>query len=144
MGKIDERETQLVAIFNKDNKKKKGEKKKEVWLSQKIEKCGEYFDAIIGDYGRNLYSLNGGNFELSDAARRLARQRNGYAHGNLEQEFDPKSNLALIYLLYLVYAIQLRRYGVNDANIRKAINDLFDLGIHFDAINEAAPELKSK
>ncbi|MBR4975748.1 MAG: hypothetical protein IKY61_01750 [Thermoguttaceae bacterium] len=142
MGKIDEGETQLVAVFNTENKKKKGGKKKEVWLSQKIERCGEYFDAIIGDYGRNLYSLNGETFELSDAARRLARQRNGYAHGNLEQEFDPKSNLALIYLLYLVYAIQLRRYGVNDANIKKAINDLFDLGMHFDAINETAPELK--
>ncbi|MBQ6827408.1 MAG: hypothetical protein IJO46_05275, partial [Thermoguttaceae bacterium] len=144
MGKIDERETPLVAIFNKDNKKKKGGKKKEVWLSQKIEKCGEHFDAIVGDYGRVLYSLNGEKFKLSDAARRLARQRNDYAHGNLEREFDYKSSLALIYLLYLVYAIQLRRHGVNDAEVKKAINDLFDLGMHFDEINEAAPELKSK
>lgn len=120
---IDETEEPLVAIFDREKRKQK------VCLSEKIEKCGDRFDAIVGDYGRVLYSLNGETFELSDAARRLARQRNAYAHGNLEREFDHKSSLALIYLLHLVYAIQLRRHGVNDANVKKAINDLFDWGM---------------
>lgn len=135
-GKLNEMEIPLVAIFEKEKRKEK------VTLREKIEKCGERFETIVGDFGKVLYALNGETFELSDAATCLARQRNAYAHGDLEREFDRKSSLALIYLLYLVYATQLRRHSVDDINVKKAINDLFDLGMRFDAINETAPELK--
>ena len=30
---------------------------------------------------------------------------------------------------YVVYAMQLKKYGVSDLNIRKSINDLFNLRI---------------
>ena len=59
--------------------------------------------------------------------QRLADQRNHFAHGDLDKDFIGLSLLDLVYMEYVVYAMQLRFYGMNDEKIRKSINELFDL-----------------
>ncbi len=61
--------------------------------------------------------------------QRLAEQRNDFAHGNLDKDFIGLSLLDLIYLEYVVYAMQLKHYGVQDVEIQKSINELFHLGV---------------
>lgn len=59
--------------------------------------------------------------------KRLASQRNHFAHGDLDKDFIGLSLLDLMYMEYVIYAMQLKYYGVEDKNIRKSINDLFKL-----------------
>ena len=61
---------------------------------------------------------------------RLASQRNHYAHGDLDEEFIGDSLLDLIFLERVLYAMQLKRFGVSDKNIQYAINDLFHCNLH--------------
>ena len=68
--------------------------------------------------------------------QRLASQRNHFAHGDLDKDFIGYSLLDLIYMQYIVYAMQLRYYGVSDQNIRRAINELFGLNYYFNDNNE--------
>lgn len=48
---------------------------------------------------------------------------------NLDKEFIGLSLLDLVYLEYLLYAIQLKAYGLETKKIQKAINDLFRCGL---------------
>lgn len=61
--------------------------------------------------------------------KRLADQRNHFAHGDLDEEMITDSFLDLMFLEYVIYAMQLKRYGVSDRCIQMAINDLFHLCI---------------
>ena len=61
--------------------------------------------------------------------QRLADQRNHFAHGDLDKDFIGLSLLDVIYLEYVVYAMQLKHYGVRDVEIQKSINELFRLSI---------------
>lgn len=94
-------------------------------LQSKIIKTGNDFDDAIGNFGKNLYELNNEILDYSKMGDRLANQRNNFAHGNLNKDFIGFSLLDLIYLEYIIYAMQLRYYGISDINIRKAINNLF-------------------
>lgn len=96
-------------------------------LQNEIIKVGEDFDGVIGNFGKHLYNLNGENLVYSEMGQRLADQRNHFAHGDLDKEFIGLSLLDLIYMEYIIYAMQLRYYGISDENIRKAINELFHL-----------------
>ena len=59
--------------------------------------------------------------------KRLSDQRNHFAHGDIDKDFIGTALLDLIFLEYVVYAMQLKFYGISDDYIRKAINDLFHL-----------------
>ena len=61
--------------------------------------------------------------------KRLADQRNNYAHGNLDIDFIDLSLLDLMYTERIVYAMQLKYYGVDMMNIQYAINELFRCGL---------------
>lgn len=76
---------------------------------------------------RCLYQLNNENLVYSEMGERLANQRNHFAHGDLDKDFIGLSLLDLIYVEYVIYALQLKHYGVADDCIRKLINDLFHL-----------------
>ena len=52
----------------------------------------------------------------TEVGERLANQRNNFAHGNLDKEFDSDSLLDLAFLEYLVYAMQLKRMGISKEN----------------------------
>lgn len=96
-------------------------------LQNEIIRIGKDYDGVIGNFGKNLYKLNGEELKYSEMGQRLANQRNHFAHGDLDQDFIGLSLLDLIYMEYIIYAMQLRKYGVEDKQIRKAINDLFHL-----------------
>ena len=57
--------------------------------------------------------------------KRLADQRNNFAHGNLDIDFIDKALLDIVYMEQIVYAIQLKLYGINTKCIQNAINELF-------------------
>ena len=94
-------------------------------LEEKVVQAGRDFDSVIGIFGKHLYSLNGEEFDYRMIGNRLATQRNDFAHGNIDKEFNGAAILDLLFLRYLIYALQLRRIGVSDSSIQIAINDLF-------------------
>lgn len=96
-------------------------------LESEIVHTGKFIDDIIGVFGKKLYRRNGQELKYSEMGKRLSSQRNNYAHGNLDKEFIGLSLLDLIYMEYMLYALQLHYYGVDATNIRHAINDLFHL-----------------
>ena len=96
-------------------------------LENKVIKIGEDFHDIIGIFGDRLYKMNGEQLSYKEMGDRIAKQRNNFAHGNLDNDFIGSSLLDVIYMEYIVYAMQLKKYGVSDLNIKKSINDLFNL-----------------
>lgn len=55
---------------------------------------------------KHLYALNGKKLKYSEMGERLAAQRNNFAHGNLDKDFDELALLDLIYLELILYAMQ--------------------------------------
>ena len=96
-------------------------------LESEIVHTGRAIDDIIGVFGKHLYRMNGQELKYSDMGKRLSSQRNNYAHGNLDKDFIGLSLLDLMYMEYVLYAMQLHYYGIDATNIRHSINDLFHL-----------------
>ena len=94
-------------------------------LEAKVIQASRDFDPVVGVFGKQLYSLNEEEFDYKTIGNRLANQRNDFAHGNIDKEFSGAAILDLLFLRYLIYALQLRRIGVSDSSIQRAINDLF-------------------
>lgn len=90
---------------------------------------GEVLDPVIGIFGKQLYSLNETELIYSEMGKRLSDQRNHYAHGDLDIDFIDKSLLDLVFAERMVYAMQLKHYGIEEKNIQKAINELFKCNI---------------
>lgn len=98
-------------------------------LQSEIEQVGKDYADIIDMFGNRLYQINDETLKYSEMGKRLSDQRNHFAHGDLDKEFIGNSLLDLIFLEYVIYAIQLKRYGIPDDNIKKIINDLFRCSI---------------
>lgn len=96
-------------------------------LESKIVQAGRDFHEMIGAFGKGLYKRNDEEFSYEVIGSRLAEQRNDFAHGNIDKDFKGAAILDLLFLRYLVYAMQLKRIGVSAANTRRAINELFGL-----------------
>ena len=96
-------------------------------LQSEIIQMGKDFSSIIGAFGDRLYSLNGQNLKYGEMGQRLAEQRNHFAHGDLDKEFIGLSLLDLMYMEYVIYAMQLKYYGIEERKIQKSINELFHL-----------------
>ncbi len=97
-------------------------------LQSEIIQMGKDFSRITGIFGNRLYQLNKQELKYVEMGQRLAEQRNHFAHGDLDKDFIGLSLLDLIYLEYVVYAMQLKYCGVQDVEIQKSINELFHLG----------------
>ena len=98
-------------------------------LQSEIIQTGKDFSPIIDIFGRHLYSLNNQTLKYSEMGQRLSDQRNHFAHGDLDKDFIGLSLLDLIFMEYVIYAMQLKYYGVEDIKIQKAINELFHCNI---------------
>lgn len=94
-------------------------------LKVKIEQTCKDLDNIINPFGEYLYSINGEELKYSKVGERVSTQRNNYAHGNIDKEFVGLSLLDLIFLERVIYAMQLKRFGLSDINIKHSINELF-------------------
>lgn len=101
-------------------------------LESKITQIGKDYSEVIDVFGNRLYSLNDEFLKYSEMGARISKQRNNFAHGNLDKEFIGVSLLDLIYLEFIIYAIQLKHYGISDNNIRHIINELFGQNIGLD------------
>lgn len=98
-------------------------------LENRVKSACKELDPIVGVFGRHLYSMNHEELIYAEMGKRLADQRNNYAHGNLDKDFIGLALLDLIFLEYIIYAMQLKHSGVDDTSIKKAINELFHLSI---------------
>lgn len=98
-------------------------------LESEIIQVGKDYSEIMDVFGGQLYKLNHEELKYNEMGKRLADQRNHFAHGDLDKDFIGTSLLDLFFLEYFVYAIQLRAYGISDKNIQKAINQLFKCNI---------------
>lgn len=96
-------------------------------LQAEITQTGKDLSGIVGKFGDRLYRINGEELKYTEMGQRLAQQRNNFAHGNLDKDFKGLSLLDLVFMEYILYAMQLKYFGIQDINIQKAINDLFHL-----------------
>ncbi|HIU03915.1 MAG TPA: hypothetical protein IAD14_00385 [Candidatus Coprousia avicola] len=96
-------------------------------LMSKVVFAAKQYDEIVAKFGKRLYELNNVQFNYSDIGTRLARQRNNYAHGNIDKDFEGAALLDLFFLEYVILAMQLKSCGVSADGIRQSINVLFGL-----------------
>lgn len=94
-------------------------------LANKIEKIGSDMGALLEPFGQQLYGFNKEELNYTDMGKRLGDQRNYFAHGDLDKDFIGLSLLDLIFLQRIIYAMQLKISGLEDKQIQRAINDLF-------------------
>ncbi len=133
-------ETQAINLLQKLVEENEGKLKKEfkrlkklvqsTTLETKIIKIGEEIDPIVGIFGKTLYENNGEKLDYKKMGKRVADERNAFAHGNLDKKFAQESLIDFIYLQYIIYAMQLKNYGIEDMQIQRAVNDLFCIGYH--------------
>ncbi|MGG4467217.1 hypothetical protein ABER68_04160 [Paenibacillus alvei] len=64
--------------------------------------------------------------KLSEIAERLQTQRNNVAHGNIDKEFNRIVMSDLVVLEWLYYIMVLHNLGVPKANVKSAVNKLFN------------------
>lgn len=98
-------------------------------LESSIVQYGKDFGEISDVFGKRLYGLNGEVLNYSKMGNRISKQRNHFAHGEIDQEFIGLSLLDLVYLEYVIYIMQLKYYGLDDDRIKRAINELFRCNI---------------
>ena len=94
-------------------------------IQPKIIQIGKDFSGIVDIFGKHLYQINGQELNYSDMGQRLSKQRNNFAHGNLDKDFIGLSLLDLMFLEIVVFAMQLKHYEIDDIEIQKSINELF-------------------
>jgi len=101
-------------------------------LKTEIEHIGRELLPIIDGLGQYLYKVNNQVLDYTQMGDRLSQQRNHFAHGDLEQDFIGLSLLDLMFMEEIVYAMQLKYYGIGDKQIQRIIKELFHLPIHID------------
>lgn len=95
-------------------------------LSSQIVQYGKDYGDISNAFGNKLYSLCNEKLCYEKIGDRLSKQRNYFAHGDIDCEFTGLSLFDVLYLEYIIYIMQLKYYGVNTDKIKLAINDLFE------------------
>ena len=95
-------------------------------LSQKISQIfEEYGVTILDKFGRYMYKLNNISYNHSEIAERIGKQRNNFAHGNLDKEFINESLLDVVFLEQIVLVMQLQYFGIDEVATKKIINEVF-------------------
>ncbi len=98
-------------------------------LSQKIVQIGNDYESLLGTVGQYLYSINNRKeeFDYTKIGLRIQSQRNNFAHGNLDKEFDEIASLDLIFLEKVVYLLQLSSYDLDNNIIVEQVKRLFGM-----------------
>ena len=108
-GKIIEK---IIENLGKDNLESKL-----IYTNKKLKKVSEVFLKHLC----NLNDIATKNKIFTN----LQKLRNDFAHGNMDIDVDSDGFVGIIYLERLVYIMQLKRFGLDDDNIKKAVNKLF-------------------
>ena len=101
-------------------------------LKDKVIYVGLKLHNIIDCFGEPFYTRAGIPFKYEDIGQRLGSQRNHFAHGDLDKKFIDHSLIDLVFLEYIIYAMQLKFYHIDEKNIKQAISDLFRRNIIVD------------
>lgn len=84
---------------------------------------------IASILGKQLYSSNSGALDFSLISERLGKQRNNFAHGNIQDPVSDHAVLDFLFLERIIYVMQLSRYLKDDTPIVNAISELFNLNL---------------
>lgn len=98
-------------------------------MKNEIIQIGKDYDSLLNPFGEYMYRKSGEGISYSRIGERISRQRNDFAHGNLDNEFRGLALLDLIFLERIVYIMQLKYYGIEETNIKRAANELFRCGL---------------
>lgn len=94
-------------------------------MKEKITYTLNSLNSIIKPFADNLYQKHKEEYDYEKIAGRLTKQRNNFAHGNIDKKFIELSLLDLFLLERLVYVMQLKYYDMDDKKIQRAIADVF-------------------
>lgn len=94
-------------------------------LAEKIIDVKNDYCNLVNYFGCKLYQRNNEIFDIDKVAKRLSKQRNDYAHGNLDEKVEELSFLDLRFIEIVVYILQMSRYHNSVDNTIKAIEKLF-------------------
>ena len=108
-------------------------------LSSEIQYVGKELGDVLNPFGEYLYRINDvGQFKYSEVGNRVGKQRNDFAHGNIDNEFRELALLDIMFLQKMVLAMQLKKLGIPGRWIVESINVLFQTHIDFrDYLNES-------
>lgn len=94
-------------------------------LQSKILHVSKDIRLIIDEFCIRVFDTNDEILSYEQMAQRLADQRNRFAHGDIDKDFINLTILDVFALQYIVYAMQLKQYGVDDKRIKVALHNLF-------------------
>lgn len=98
-------------------------------LSVRINKICNDYEELITPFGKFLYEINYelDNFDYLKISQRIEKQRNDFAHGNLDEEYDMLATLDIILLERVVYILQLSKYGIEKEKIISEVKRIFGM-----------------
>ncbi len=135
-------EDQLKELFNQLISERTGKQKRilrsmvdhigDDSLSSEIQYVGKELGDVLTPFGEYLYNINdAGRFKYSEVGNRVGKQRNDFAHGNIDNDFQELALLDITFLQKMVLAMQLKKIGLPDRRIVDSINALFQTHIDF-------------
>lgn len=65
------------------------------------------------------------SYDHSEIGERVGKQRNNFAHGNLDKEFINESLLDVVFLEQIFLAMQLQYFGIDEIKPKKIIYEVF-------------------
>lgn len=95
-------------------------------LSNKIEAVLKRYEEYFSVISQQIYEINKIDVNLKEIALRLQKQRNNFAHGNLDEPIEPLAALDIKPLRELLYVMQLDKCGVNKENIERCFEIAFE------------------
>ena len=108
----------------------------DVNLSGKIAYALNDLHDILSPFIEHIYALNGKEVDKYEMmGDRLQAQRNNFAHGNLDREFDTDVVLDIIILEWVNHAMVLKKFGYTENEIRDLINVIFNRNMYFPKTN---------
>lgn len=110
---------------------KKEISRKDSSLSDKLEWTFDKYDTILRPFVERIFQLNGidsTEYNYESIAFRIQTQRNNTAHGSIDKKPSSYLVLDLIALEWLYYTMVLDDAGMSTKDIKKSLNNLFNLG----------------
>lgn len=100
-------------------------------LSGKIVYALNDLDSILEPFIKKLYQSNKKEVDsYPHMGDRLQKQRNNYAHGNIDKELNPDVILDILVLEWVNHSMVFKMIGYTDMQIAKLINGIFHLNCY--------------